>query len=191
MKTKLSTPVIAVVFLFFLSHVSVAQSYHRLAARDFAGTPATDAGFAAYTNCYVSYSYRASRYNGNYNIDFNVQLYLNTGKSWIRFNEVSTREMLMGVLKHEQGHYNIAYLMKSELYSVFTHHRYSSNYQAEIALLFKQVEAKYHQLNEDYENQTAHMANVQNQEKWNLWFGKQLDNVQIADNRNSAERLRY
>ncbi|EHQ26803.1 DUF922 domain-containing protein [Mucilaginibacter paludis] len=191
MKTKLSVLAISVGFLFFLSDGSVAQPYHRLAARDFAGSPTTEAGYAAYTNCYVSYSYRASRYNGNYSIDFSVQLYLNTNKSWIRFNEVNNREMLLGVLRHEQGHYNMAYLMKNELYSVFTHHRYSANYQAEVVLLFKQVETKYHQLNDDYESQTQHMANVKNQEKWNLWFEKQLDNAQVADNRHNGDRLPY
>jgi hypothetical protein len=173
---------IVVLLLFSLPFTGMAQAYHRLAARDFAGTPPPDDAFAAYTYCYVNYFYNATRYNGNYTVSFNVQLMLGTNRSWIRFNQVKTRELLQEILRHEQGHYNIAYLMRNELYSVFTHHRYTANYQAEIAGLFKQVDAKYHKLNQDYENETQHMTDTANQEKWNTWFSKQLDNVEIADN---------
>lgn len=183
MKLKTSAWLIIIgLFLFSAPLVSVAQSYHRLAARDFAGTPPTDEGFVAYTNCYVSYSYQPTRHNGIYNIDFDVRLYLNNNKSWIRFNQLKSREMLLNVLRHEQGHYNIAYLMRNELYSAFNHQRYTANYQAEISRIFKRVEAKYHQLNDDYENETQHMTHTQNQEKWDNWFSKQLDNAAIAGN---------
>ncbi len=168
---------ILVILIFTMPFIGKAQSYHRLAARDFAGNPPADNGDIAYTNCYVGYSYNVSRRNGNYNIVFNLQLSLNTNQSYIRLEQVKTREMLDQILKHEQGHYNIAYLLKCEANSVLTHHHYTSNYQAEIIDLFKQVEAKYHKLNADYEYQTQHMLNIQNQDKWNGWFSHQLDNV--------------
>lgn len=183
MNTKISVWVISgMLFSFFLPSLGMAQAYHRLSTRDFAGSPPSNDSFAAYTYCYVSYSYNTTRHNGNYNIDFNVQLLLNTDKSWIRFDQVKTREVLLNVLKHEQGHYNIAYLMRNELYSVFTHHRYTSNYQMEIATLFRAVDIKYHKLNDDYETETQHMSDLHNQEKWNAWFSKQLDNAEIANN---------
>lgn len=169
------------VILLFLGApvVTIAQSYHRLAASDFAGIPPAGNGDIAYTNCYVGYSYDVSRHNSNYVITFNVQFTLNTNKSYIRLDQVKDREMLQQILRHEQGHYNIAYLLKCEAYSVLTHHRYTANYQAEIINLFKQVEAKYHRINTDYEYQTQHMLNTQNQDKWNTWFANQLDNVVV------------
>jgi hypothetical protein len=182
MNRKIGVRTIGVALLLFISFLAVAQPYHRLTPRDFAGNPADD-GFAAYTNCYVSYSYNTSRRNGVYNVNFNVQVFLNSNRSWIRFSDVKTQEDMQSILTHEQGHYNMAYLMKNELYSVFNHHRYTSNYQAEIAALFRQVDAKYHQLNTDYETQTQHMANYRNQQKWNLWFSKQLNNnEELASN---------
>jgi hypothetical protein len=180
MKTMFRVWLSVIMFSFFIPFITTAQSYHRLAASDFAGVPTPNSDFTAYTNCYVSYSYNATLHNGNYDITFNTQLVLNTNKSWIRLSQVKSREMLESILKHEQGHYNIAYLMKSELYSVFTHHQYDANYQAEIVALFKQVQSKYQKLNDDYESQTQHMTDTQNQEKWNAWFSKQLDNVSIV-----------
>jgi hypothetical protein len=157
-----------------------AQSYHRLAAGDFTGIPPAGENYLAYTNCTVQYNYTATRRNGQYNFDFDVQVILNSNRSYIRLSEVKDRDMLLHVLRHEQGHYNIAYLMKCELYSVFKHHRFTANYQQEMTYLFKQVEAKYHKINEDYERQTEHMLNDGNQEKWNAWFSRAIDSVPVG-----------
>ena len=179
MRRKISVRFIGLALLFFLPFLTHAQPYRKLSTRDFTGTPPND-GFAAYTYCYVSYSYQPTKRNGNYNIDFNVQLLMNPAKSWIRYAQVDNPNDLQDVLKHEQGHYNIAYLMRNELYSVFSRHRYTSNYQAEIVSLFREVDARYHKLNIDYETETQHMANIHNQQKWDLWFSRQLNNIEIA-----------
>jgi hypothetical protein len=181
MKARFCVWAIGVLFSLSSPFSCVAQSYHKLIASDFAGTPPPDNGFAAYTYCDINYSYNTVRHNGNYDINFNVQVLFNSNRSWIRYNRVTDQTMLQNILRHEQGHYNMAYLMKNELYSVFTHHRYTANYQAEIVELFKQVESKYHKLNDDYEDQTQHMNDIKNQDKWNAWFDKQLSNTEMAD----------
>jgi hypothetical protein len=169
-----------IVLLFILPYSLKAQYYQRLAARDFTGTPPAGENFLAYTNCNVQYTYQVTRHNGQYSLDFDVEVVFNKDKSYIRFNNVSGNDMLLHVLRHEQGHYNIAYLMKCELSSVFKHHHYSANYEQEIVYLFKQVETKYHKINEDYENQTQHMQNDASQEKWNAWFSRALDSVPVG-----------
>ena len=167
--------------LLALPLATLAQPYHRLAARDFAGQPPANNGDIAYTNCYVSYNYDVTRHNGQYNIVFDVRLTMNKNRSYIRLDQVKSREHLLQVLQHEQGHYNMAFLLKCEAYSVLSRHHYTANYQAEIASLFKQVEMKYHRLNDAYEADTEHMTNTNNQEKWNAWFSAQINNVSIAD----------
>jgi hypothetical protein len=157
-----------------------AQSYHRLAARDFNGTPPPENGDIAYTNCHVDYTYQVIHRNNNYDISFNVLLNMDNNHSYIRLEHVSDREQLQQILRHEQGHYNIAFLLKCEAYSVLTRHRYTANYHREIDYLFKQVEAKYLKMNEDYESMTNHMLNTQSQDKWNAWFSRQIDNVSLA-----------
>jgi hypothetical protein len=158
----------------------IAQSYHRLAARDFAGTPPPENGDIAYTNCHVDYTYQVIHHNNDYDISFNVQLNMDNYHSYIRLDHVRDREQLLQILRHEQGHYNIAFLLKCEAYSVLTRHHYTANYHREIDYLYKQVEAKYLKMNEEYESMTDHMLNTQNQEKWNAWFSRQIDNVSLA-----------
>ena len=157
-----------------------AQSYHRLAARDFAGIPSAGTNDIAYTNCDVVYTYQVIHHDNNYDITFDVELNMNSNRSYIRLGEVKSREQLQEILRHEQGHYNIAFLLKCEAYAVLSRHRYSANYQREIASLFYGVEAKYQKMNSDYENSTNYMINAQNQDKWNAWFSTQLNNVEIA-----------
>ncbi len=157
-----------------------AQSYHRLAARDFNGTPPAAHGDIAYTNCHVDFTYQVIHHNNNYDITFDVELNMDNNSSYIRLDQVNSREQLQQILRHEQGHYNIAYLLKCEAYNVLSHHHYTSNYQREIDYLFRQVESKYQKMNADYENMTDHMLNSQNQDKWNAWFSRQIDNVSLA-----------
>jgi len=170
------------VILFLISgtpFLAQAQYYHRLAASDFEGSPPSESNAMAYTNCNVQYSYQAVKHNNVYNINFNVELVFNRDKSYIRLNWVKDQDMLLHVLRHEQGHYNIAYLMKCELYSAFKRHRYSDNYQQEIAGIFKQVDTKYQKLNADYERQTLHMQNDAKQDEWNAWFSRAIDNTPV------------
>lgn len=156
-----------------------AQYYHRLAANDFQGTPSADDQALAYTNCDVKYTYQAVHRNNVYNVYFNVELVFNPDKSFIRLNWIKDQDMLLHVLRHEQGHYNIAFLLKCELYTAFRRHSYTANYQQEIAEIFKQVEAKYQKINDDYEQQTLHMQNDRKQEEWNAWFSRAIDNTSV------------
>jgi len=170
------------VILFLISgtpFLARAQYYHRLAASDFQGAPSAGDQALAYTNCNVQYTYQAIKHNNTYTVDFNVELVFNRDKSFIRLNWVKDQDMLLHVLRHEQGHYNIAYLMRVELYKAFKRARYTDNYQQEIAGIFKQVDAKYQKLNADYERQTLHMQNDAKQDEWNAWFSRAIDNTPV------------
>lgn len=188
MNTSISLWVMVAAFLLFLPNLSKAQAYRKLTTSDFVGIPPANEAFAAFTYCDVNYSYNAVKHNGVYNITFSVEMLFNPYKSWIRFDQVSGQNILEYVLKHEQGHYNIAYLMKNELYGVLTHYKYTANYQSEIEILFKGVREKYHKINAAYEAETQHMNHVKNQEKWNVWFDRHLTNNELADV-NSRDRF--
>ncbi|WP_448701436.1 hypothetical protein ACFGVR_04520 [Mucilaginibacter sp. AW1-3] len=166
--------------LFFLvPFLASAQYYHRLAASDFQGSPTAGDQALAYTNCDVQYTYQAVKHNNVYNVDFNVELVFNRDKSFIRLNWVKDQDMLLQVLRHEQGHYNIAYLLRAELYKAFKRAHYTDNYQQEIAAIFKQVNTKYQKINADYERQTLHMQNDAKQDEWNAWFSRAIDNTPV------------
>lgn len=191
MKKKICAWAIGVMLSSLIPLMGTAQSYHRLVARDFTGTAPIDNAFAAYTFCYVHYSYSTTKHNGVYSIDFDVQLEFNGQKSYIRFDQIGSNATVTDILDHEQGHYNIAWLMRNELYTVLSHHHYTANYQYEIASLFKVVDLKYHKLNDDYETQTMHMTNHKNQLKWDTWFNQQLNNSDLAENRSTSSVGQY
>jgi len=168
--------------IFGVPFLASAQYYHRLAASDFQGIPSAGNPALAYTDCDVTYTYHAINRNNSYSIDFNVDLVFNHDKSFIHFDWIKDQDMLLHVLRHEQGHYNMAYLMRTELYRTFRQAHYTANYEREIAAIFKRVEAKYQKLNADYERQTVHMQNDAKQDEWNAWFSRAIDNVPVRGN---------
>lgn len=151
------------------------QQYHQLTASDFAGVPRSNArGVVAYTNCTIDFKYQVTRRNGNYVLNAIVQLLLNSNKSWLDRGQVSTRQQLVEVLKHEQGHYAIAYLEQQEILRNINKTRFSRNYQYEAMAIFNRIDAKYKQLNTDYDDDSQHMTNRVQQQSWDLYFQKML-----------------
>ncbi|MBD1393898.1 DUF922 domain-containing protein [Mucilaginibacter glaciei] len=153
-----------------------AQGFKQLTADDFRSVPLPNSlGVVAYTNCSINFSYQATLSNNIYRLNFNVILTLNRDKSWINRSVIATRELLTEILKHEQGHYNIAYLEQQEVIRAMTRMRFTSNYKAEAMGLFNRIDAKYKQLNIDYDEDTEHSQNHQQQHSWDVYFNKRLE----------------
>jgi hypothetical protein len=151
------------------------QQYHQLTASDFAGVPRSNArGVVAYTNCTIDFKYQVTRRNGGFVLNALVQLLLNSNKSWLDRSRVSTQQQLTEILTHEQGHYTIAYLEQQELLRNINKTRFTRNYQYEAMAIFNRIDAKYKQLNTDYDNDSEHMTNRVQQNSWNLYFQKML-----------------
>jgi hypothetical protein len=164
---------IAVLFLLTIKGAS-AQQFHQLTVNDFGGAPRVNArGVIAYTNCTIDFKYQASRQNGGYILNAFVRLILNTQKSWLDRSQISSNQILAEVLKHEQGHYTIAYLEQQEVREIGKT-RFSRNYQYEAMNIFNRIDAKYKQMNSDYDEGTQHMTDRVQQHSWNVYFQKQL-----------------
>lgn len=88
---------------------------------------------------------------------------------------ITSSEMLSEVLKHEQGHYIIAYLEQQELLREVGKMVFGSNYQYEAQQIFDRIDAKYKQLNQDYDKDTQHMTNRVQQNSWDKYFQKKLE----------------
>ena len=163
--------------LFSLSATAVcAQSYHQLTIDDFQGAPRNNSqGVIAYTNCTIDFQYRAHRQNGYYRLDFDIRLILNNYKSWIDKSRITSTEMLAEILKHEQGHYIIAYMEQQELLRTVAKTVFHEDYQYDAKNIFDRIDAKYKQLNLDYDADTRHMLNRGQQQSWDAYFKKQLE----------------
>ncbi len=162
--------------LALLTQLVSAQSFRRLTTDDFRSTPLPNSrGVVAYTNCSIHFSYQATLSNNNYRLNFNVSLTMNHDKSWIDRAQIISRDLLTEVLKHEQGHYNIAYLEQQEVIRAMSRTRFTSNYQQEAMGIFNRIDARYKQLNLDYDEDTEHMQNRQQQHSWDVYFNKRLE----------------
>lgn len=155
---------------------AAAQPYRLLATDDFRGTPRTNNGeVVAYTNCSIDYRYEAHRAKNYYQLNFIINLQMNHEKSWIDRQHITSGEMLAEILKHEQGHYIIAFMEQQELLRAVSKTVFYADYQAQAADIFNRIDAKYKQLNLDYDTDTQHMTNRQQQQSWDAYFKKRLE----------------
>lgn len=168
----------AVAVLCLKTKAATAQPYRILTQADFLGTPRPDGrGVVAYTNCTLNFSYHSNHVNGEYLLHASVRLTMNNYKSWLDRSRIINSEQLSEILKHEQGHYNIAYLEQQEVLRTLSRTRFTANYRQEAMDIFDRIDARYKQLNQDYEEDTQNMVNRQQQHSWDVYFAKRLQYI--------------
>jgi Bacterial protein of unknown function (DUF922) len=160
--------------------VTSAQ-YRELTADDFEGAPQSHSEAIAYTHCNIDFRYRVHARNGHYQLFFNIKLNVDHQRSWMDMDRITSDEMLEEVLKHEQGHYIIAYMEQQELLRTLSKTHFGSDYQNRAQQIFDRIDAKYQQLNKDYDQDTQHMNNRRQQISWNKYFQKKLEYLPSGD----------
>ena len=153
-----------------------AQPYRQLTPNDFAGAVPQGSGFfVAHTSCNVTMRYNVQKQrSGYYRLDFTVNLNLNRDRSWINRQMIISSDMMDEVLRHEQGHYQIAYLMQQEMISALNNYNYTGNYQRQADEIFQRIDDKYRKMNSDYDNDTQHMQNRKQQAAWATYLNREL-----------------
>ena len=158
-----------------------AQPFRNLTVDDFQGVPDTHNGEnVAYTSCNIEFSYAANKEKNYYRLDFNILVVMNHEKSWLDRNKAPSAGYLAEILKHEQGHYNMAYLEQQELLRTLSHTVFYGDYQKVANNIFNRIDAKYQQLNRDYDDDTQHMINRPQQHGWDMYFKKALGSDYMA-----------
>lgn len=170
---------LAVALMIIVRNEAMAQGYHQLTPSDFQGIPKPRVtGHVAYTNCTIDFRYRAYRDKGGaYRLYATVELMLNRDRCWLDTRNIGSKQMMDEVLNHEQGHYIIAYMEQQELLRQINRTYFTANYKTEAMQLFNDVDAKYKELNQNYETGTLHMQNRAQQRSWDDYFVKRLDNA--------------
>ena len=82
--------------------------------------------------------------------------------------------MLKEILEHEQGHYLIAWMEQQELQRTVGKTVFHEDYQFVAQNIFDRIDAKYKQLNIDYDLDTQHMVNRVQQQSWDAYFKKRI-----------------
>jgi hypothetical protein len=166
---------VCVVLVWLLGNqMASAQSFHQLTVDDFEGRPETNGIAIAYTDCSIDMHYHVTAEDGNYRLAFDIRLILNRDKCWIDRSRVHTRELLAEILKHEQGHYTIAYMEQQEVLREMGRTHFGSDYQTRVKEIFNRIDNKYKQLNIDYDEDTQHMNDRRQQHSWDVFFYRRL-----------------
>lgn len=138
---------------------------------DFMGEPDQSVDLYAYTYWYLSYKWDPfifSRDTVKWKVDVTLEL---EKRSWKKGDKVTP-----ALLEHEQGHFSIGRLCAIAFQqrvnnTVFFRHNYTSR----IAAIFNEELAKFRKLEVQYDKETDHFHNREQQNKWNLYFKKELD----------------
>jgi hypothetical protein len=169
-------------FTFFCCS-AFAQPYKKLTVDDFRGTPGTGGdGSIAYTTCSIEYSYTARPERDYYVLTFYIKLVMESGQSWMNLHKINTKELLAEILKHEQGHYNISYMEQQELLRTVGRTVFHADYHTVADRIFDRIDAKYKQLNQNYDIDTQNSTNRVQQHSWDVYFQQRLNYMPLAKN---------
>jgi hypothetical protein len=183
MKTFTFAGFICVAILSLCCTAAYSQPFRKLTVDDFKGRPNPGNGeTVAYTNCAIQFSYVAKKERDYYLLDFTILLTMDNNASWMDRSRVTSNALMAEILKHEQGHYNIAYMEQQEVLRILSKTVFRENYQVEAKSIFNRLNAKYKQLNYDYDNDTQHMVNRVQQHSWDEFFRRQLSTEYLANN---------
>ncbi|MFD1257198.1 DUF922 domain-containing protein [Mucilaginibacter terrae] len=176
MKLRYVRLICALALCLTASIAATAQPYQQLTPNDFTGQVPQGSGFyVAHTSCNVTMNYDVRRQQqGNYKIVFNIRLQFNPNRSWLNRQMITNTDMMAEVLRHEQGHYQIAYLMQQEMISELNLQRYTGDYQRQANNVFNRIDDKYRRMNTDYDNDTQHMQNRKQQDAWATYLNREL-----------------
>lgn len=170
------------VWLCAISGAFAQSDYHQLTVDDFRGIPQTNSGnVVAHTKCTIDFKYYPVDGSDDYRLRFNVRLILQRERSWLDRRRIQSQKMLADVLKHEQGHYAIAFMEQQEVLREAARTRFTSNYNAEANALFNRIHAKYQNLNANYDEDTHNMQDGTQQHSWDVYFQKRLAYMPPAD----------
>jgi hypothetical protein len=148
------------------------EKHRQLTWQDFTGNPDNSSDLHAYTYYNLRYQYRNVSYSGESATlgDFEVTLELDPQKSWAKKDKL-TDELLV----HEQGHFNIGILCMRELLAIVKQTAFArGDYAARLQNIFNETMAKYNKLTIQYDQETNHFMDKEQQSKWNQFFSEKL-----------------
>jgi predicted secreted Zn-dependent protease len=100
----------------------------------------------------------------------------------MNLHKINTKELLAEILKHEQGHYNISYMEQQELLRTVGRTVFHADYHTVADRIFDRIDAKYKQLNQNYDIDTQNSTNRVQQHSWDVYFQQRLNYMPLAKN---------
>jgi hypothetical protein len=137
---------------------------------DFKGIPDDNSSFYAFT----VWNMKSEVINVKFRKDtvvFSYKAYAELGdSSWIKKGKESDY-----LLKHEQGHFDIAKLCAKEITETMKRTVFlRSEFPAKFNIVLKEIREKYNIMTWRYDLETNHSKDKANQKKWDYFFQKEL-----------------
>lgn len=131
--------------------------------------------YAAVTSTLWYYDYTATINGNNLHIAFNFVGGVDPSKSWVKRDKIRSRSTSRMLLNHEQGHVYINFLLLKNGETILRNQNYTvGNYKRLIARTAKEVSTYYNDMQLRYDQETKHGSNVEAQERWDLFFEREL-----------------
>ncbi len=150
------------------------KSDGKLVWSDFTGKVDPSSSFDAFTTYRFKTSLGSIRSVGNSVIidGFDMILELDQKQTWAKKGKTTDK-----LLVHEQGHFNIGILHVREITQRFKATEFTlANFESQFNKILAEVTKKYNELKLKYDKETDHSKNLEQQEKWNAFFQKELSN---------------
>ena len=145
------------------------SNYRRLSWDDFRGNTPPQTDDAALSTTYVGFSYSKTGSTINYNIECKFQ----KSRSWGR---VKTDY----ILKHEQGHFDIAEIFARKLNKEVKEYLSKSSNHAGLNPIYTKLMNEKREMQEDYDTETNHSINKAKQAEWNKKIEEMLNELDPA-----------
>jgi Bacterial protein of unknown function (DUF922) len=123
---------------------------------DFKAPPLKIGDIAALTTTHLAFSYKMN--NGK--VNFTIECQFEKNKSWGLVKNDA-------VLRHEQGHFDIAEMFARKLYKEMSAYQFNKNtFQKDLDSIYKNIVAEKEKYQQVYDNETNYSINKNGQEEW-------------------------
>lgn len=141
----------------------------KLKWEDFHGTPVSGANFVASTNSGISFGYSYTIENNKVKVEYSVESFFNTKKSWFIPGKVSQH-----ILNHEQAHFDISELHTRILKKRLDGQKFSRKIKTEIETIYRQVEQERKTMQIEFDAESNHSRNEEKEIYWQKYIAKRL-----------------
>lgn len=129
--------------------------------------------YIAYTTHKTLYKYKATQVGAQIKLDFIIDVMLDAAKTQVDINRLNSlsEEARQALLKHEQGHADLAVSYGRELLKRLKAGTYTiRNYQEKTRSIYQNLMKELSEANIKYDAETAHGEDQEQQVKWNTIF---------------------
>ncbi|WP_253279788.1 DUF922 domain-containing protein [Nonlabens sp. MIC269] len=137
---------------------------------DFKGVPPQNARHFASVNTGIAYSYEVKILKGDFHLSYEVESQFYPQLSWKKNIQESSRDLLA----HEQLHWDISEIYARKLRTALSKYRPRKSYKTDLNEIFQKIESERRKLQKQYDRETNHGINKEEQARWYIKIKEQL-----------------